>query len=218
MGWLRRQLASLAALAETQGGTITVVAAALAVWWIQAIAMSLGQGRDFGTHAGAFVEIIQSDPIGLGYVLGRTPIAPLVTGGLLAQIHGALAEPGMSLLYAGSILAWFLAARRFGGASRAGKTNGPSAVSTCSTSSCGRATVRHPVRSPTLFVETCSHTSRTARTELRCSDSSRTRLHGSSTTWVRPRTAGGAGPPTRRYFATWLSTRFGHTLARTPRT
>jgi len=116
MGWLRRQLARLAAFAETRGGTIAVFVAALAVWWIQAIAMPLAGGRDFGTYVGAFVELFQSDPIDLGYVLGRTPIAPLVTGGVLAPFDGALAEPGMSLLYAGSILAWFLAARRFGGA------------------------------------------------------------------------------------------------------
>jgi Dolichyl-phosphate-mannose-protein mannosyltransferase len=116
MGWLRRQFSRLAAFAETRGGAIAVLVAALAVWWIQAIAMPLAGGRDFGTYTGAFVELFQSDPIDLGYVLGRTPIAPLVTGGLLAPFDGALAEPGMSLLYAGSILAWFLAARRFGGA------------------------------------------------------------------------------------------------------
>ena len=90
-------------------------AAALAVWWIQAIAMPLAGGRDFGTYLGAFVELFQSDPIDLGYVLGRTPIAPLAMGGLLVPFGGALAEPLMSLLYAASILAWFLAARRFGG-------------------------------------------------------------------------------------------------------
>jgi hypothetical protein len=116
MVWLRRQLARLAAFAETRGGAIAVFVAALAVWWVQAIAMPLARGRDFGTYVGAFIELFESDPIDLGYVLGRTPVAPLVTGGLLAPFDGALAEPGMSLLYAGSILAWFLAARRFGGA------------------------------------------------------------------------------------------------------
>ncbi|HEU4971707.1 MAG TPA: hypothetical protein VFT35_07310 [Gaiellaceae bacterium] len=116
MAWLRRQLVRLAAFAETRGGTIAVFLAALGVWWVQAIAMPLSSGRDFGTYVGAFIELFQSDPIDLGYVLGRTPIAPLVTGGLLAPFDGALAEPLMSLLYAGSILAWFLAARRFGGA------------------------------------------------------------------------------------------------------
>ena len=116
MVWLRRQLARLAAFAETRGGAIAVFVAALAVWWVQAIAMPLARGRDFGTYVGAFIELFESDPIDLGYVLGRTPVAPLVTGGLLAPFDGALAEPGMSLLYAGSIPAWFLAARRFGGA------------------------------------------------------------------------------------------------------
>src|SRR5207245_2691845 len=43
----------------------------------------------------------------------RTPLAPLIVGGLLDLARGALAEPVMSLLYAGSIAAWFLAARMF---------------------------------------------------------------------------------------------------------
>jgi len=60
------------------------------------------------------VQLFQSHPIDLGYVLGRTPIASLVSGGLLQFAGGALAEPVVSLLYAGSILAWFLAVRRFG--------------------------------------------------------------------------------------------------------
>ena len=102
--------------AETRAGAVSVFVAAVAVWWIQASAMPLAAGRDFGTYVGAYVELFQRDPVDLGYVLGRTPVAPLVTGGLLAPLDGALAEPAMSLLYAGSILAWFAAARRFGGA------------------------------------------------------------------------------------------------------
>ena len=113
---IRRFGSRAARYAETRAGTVTVFLAAVVVWWIQAIAMPLAAGRDFGTYVGAFVELFQSDPIDLGYVLGRTPVAPLVTGALLTPFDGALAEPVMSLLYAGSILAWFLAARRFGGA------------------------------------------------------------------------------------------------------
>jgi hypothetical protein len=112
----RRFLAWAVRAAETRAGATVVFAAAVGVWWIQAIAMPLGSGRDFGTYVGAFVELFQSNPIDLGYVLGRTPVAPLVTGALLVPFDGGLAEPAMSLLYAGSILAWFLAARRFGGA------------------------------------------------------------------------------------------------------
>ena len=77
--------------------------------------MPLTGGRDFGTYLGAYVELFQSDPIDLGYVLGRTPIAPLVTGALLDPMDGALVEPGMSLLYGASVTAWFLAARAWGG-------------------------------------------------------------------------------------------------------
>jgi hypothetical protein len=112
----RRILARAVAFAETRAGAAAIFVLAVVVWWVQAIAMPLAGGRDFGTYVGAFVELVQSDPVDLGYVLGRTPVAPLVTGALLEPFDGALAEPGMSLLYASSILAWFLAARRFGGA------------------------------------------------------------------------------------------------------
>jgi hypothetical protein len=115
MASLRAYLARAAAFAETRGGALAAFGAALVVWWIQAIAMPLAGGRDFGTYLGALIELFQSDPIDLGYVLGRTPLAPLVMGALLVPFGGALAEPLMSLLYAASILAWFLAARRFGG-------------------------------------------------------------------------------------------------------
>ena len=63
------------------------------------------------------VELFQRHPIDLGYVLGRTPIAPLVTGGLLI-LREDPAEPAMSLLYALSVTAWFLAARSFGAVSQ----------------------------------------------------------------------------------------------------
>jgi hypothetical protein len=105
-----------AAFAETRAGATVVFIAALGVWWVQAIAMPLAGGRDFGTYVGAYVELFQSDPVDLGYVLGRTPVAPLVTGASLEPLGGALAEPLMSLLYATTILAWFLAGRRWGGA------------------------------------------------------------------------------------------------------
>ena len=104
------------ALAEAPWSAALVFAIAVAVWWLEALVIPLGPGRDVGTYLGAYVELFQSDPIDLGYVLGRTPIASLVSGGLLDFAGGALAEPAISLLYAGAVTAWFLAARRFGGA------------------------------------------------------------------------------------------------------
>src|SRR5713101_381519 len=100
-------------VAETRRGVVIVFLAALAVWWLQALVIPLGPGRDFGTYIGAYIELFQSHPIDLGYVLDRTPGATLAVGGLLDLAGGALAEPAMSLLYAASITAWFLAARIF---------------------------------------------------------------------------------------------------------
>ena len=86
---------------------------AVGVWWLQALVMPLEAGRDFGTYLGAYAQLFHSHPIDLGYLLGRTPLAPLIAGALLDFGGGVLAEPVMSLLYATSILAWFLTARTF---------------------------------------------------------------------------------------------------------
>jgi len=86
---------------------------AVALWWIEALIIPLAAGRDLGTYLGDYVQLFWSHPIDLGYVLGRTPVASLVSGGLLQFAGGALAEPAMSLLYGATIASWFAAARRF---------------------------------------------------------------------------------------------------------
>jgi len=86
---------------------------AVGLWWIEALIIPLAAGRDLGTYLGDYVQLFWSHPIDLGYVLGRTPIASLVSGGLLQFAGGAFAEPAVSLLYGASIAAWFAAARRF---------------------------------------------------------------------------------------------------------
>jgi hypothetical protein len=92
---------------------VVVFAVALAVWWIQAIVIPLAGGRDLATYLGAYIQLGWAHPADLGYVLGRTPLSPLVMGGILQLANGALAEPIVSVLYALSIVAWFAAARRF---------------------------------------------------------------------------------------------------------
>ncbi|MER3412471.1 MAG: hypothetical protein C4305_09390, partial [Thermoleophilia bacterium] len=101
---------------EKRWAPAAVFACALGLWWLEAIALPLAPGRDFGTYLGAYVELFQAHPIDLGYVLNRTPIAPLVMGGLLDLAGGALAAPAMSLLFAASVTAWFAAARAVSGA------------------------------------------------------------------------------------------------------
>jgi Dolichyl-phosphate-mannose-protein mannosyltransferase len=114
-GGAARLAGRAAAAAETRAAPWAVLLVALVAYWLQAVAIPLGRGRDFNTYLGAYVQLFWSDPIDLGYVLGRTPLAPFVVGGVLDVAGGALAEPAMSLLYAASIVAWFLAARSFGG-------------------------------------------------------------------------------------------------------
>lgn len=102
--------------AETRLGVVVVFLSALGVWWLQAVAMPLTGGRDFATYLGAYAELFQSHPVDLGYVLGRTPGAPLFVGGVLDVAGAAFAEPAVSVLYAATVTAWFLSARAFGGA------------------------------------------------------------------------------------------------------
>lgn len=97
----------------TRAAAAIVFLLAVGVWWLQAVVMPLEAGRDFGTYLGAYAQLFHSHPIDLGYLLGRTPLAPLLAGALLDFRGGVLAEPVMSLLYATSILAWFLTARTF---------------------------------------------------------------------------------------------------------
>jgi hypothetical protein len=112
---VRRVAERAASVAETNRGVGIVFVLSLAVWWLQALVIPLAAGRDLATYLGDYVQLFHGHPVDLGYVLGRTPIASLIAGGLLQVDGGALAEPVLSLLYAGSIVVWFLAARRFGG-------------------------------------------------------------------------------------------------------
>lgn len=97
----------------TRSAAAVVFVLAVGVWWLEALVMPLEAGRDFGTYLGAYAQLFHSHPIDLGYLLGRTPLAPLLAGALLDFAGGVLAEPVMSLLYATSIVAWFLTARTF---------------------------------------------------------------------------------------------------------
>ncbi len=101
------------AVAEKRWSVAIVFVVALALWWLEAIVMPLGGGRDLVTYLGTYAQLFHAHPIDLGYLLDRMPIASIVVGWLLDLAHGALAEPVVSLLYAGSITAWFLAARLF---------------------------------------------------------------------------------------------------------
>src|SRR5207237_8368385 len=90
-------------LVETRRGVGIVFVLALAVWWLEALVIPLGPGRDLGTYLGGYVQLFHAHPIDLGFVLGRTPIAMLVVGGLLDCAGSAPAASVVSLLLAPSV-------------------------------------------------------------------------------------------------------------------
>src|SRR5438552_1699739 len=82
VGEVSARLARRAVLwADTRAAVVAVFVIALGVWWLQALVIPLDGGRDLGTYLGAYIQLFQSHPIDLGYVLGRTPAATLLVGG-----------------------------------------------------------------------------------------------------------------------------------------
>lgn len=89
-------------------------ACALAVYWIESIAWPLMGGRDVATYLLYYRDMWSSHPSFPQLMLYRTPLAPLIMGGLM-QIGGAeLTQAGLSLLFAGSVVAFAVAANLYG--------------------------------------------------------------------------------------------------------
>ena len=66
------------AVAETRRGVAIVFVVALALWWLEALVLPLGGGRDLATYLGAYAQLFHAHPIDLGYVLDRMPIEEAV--------------------------------------------------------------------------------------------------------------------------------------------
>jgi hypothetical protein len=110
---LGRALARAEALAGSRRGAVVLFAAALAVYAVQSIAWPLGPGRDLGSYLRYYGQLTSGDVLFPQAMLGRTPVAPVVAGGLL-DAGGAVAEIVMALLFAASIVAWGAAALTVG--------------------------------------------------------------------------------------------------------
>jgi hypothetical protein len=87
---------------------------ALAVYAVRAIGWPLVAGRDLDEYLYGYIQFLDWHPLLPWSMLFRTPVTPIVTGVLLDLGGGALAEPVMALLFAGSVLAWAAAARAIG--------------------------------------------------------------------------------------------------------
>src|SRR6476619_6897058 len=109
-----RLLRWLENLASRQLGALVVFGIGLAVYAVRAIAWPLKTGRDLDEYLLAYVQLFDRHVLLPWSMLFRTPVTPLFAGVSLDLFGGALAEPSMALLYAGSIVSWALAARYFG--------------------------------------------------------------------------------------------------------
>jgi hypothetical protein len=89
-----------------------VLGLALAVYALYSVAWPLAAGRDLGTYLRVYVQLFHH-AVYPQALTARTPVGPLVTGGLL-DAGAVVAEVAMALLYALSVLAWCAVARRFG--------------------------------------------------------------------------------------------------------
>jgi hypothetical protein len=87
---------------------------ALAVYAFRAVGWPLAGGRDLDEYLYDYVQFLDWHPLLPWAMLFRTPVPGLVDGAALDVAGGFFAEPLMALLFAGSIVAWTLAARAYG--------------------------------------------------------------------------------------------------------
>jgi hypothetical protein len=87
---------------------------ALAVYAVRAIGWPLVAGRDLDEYLYGYIQFLDWHPLLPWSMLFRTPATPIVAGAALDVGGGALAEPLMAVLFAGSVVAWAAAARFFG--------------------------------------------------------------------------------------------------------
>jgi hypothetical protein len=111
---LGRALGRLEDLASRRVGAIALVVAALAVYDVRAFAWPLVAGRDLDEYLYPYIQLFDRDVLLPWSMLFRTPLTPVVSGLALDPFGGALAEPVVALLFAGSVLAWSAAALTFG--------------------------------------------------------------------------------------------------------
>jgi hypothetical protein len=112
-GILVRAWRGLERFAEGRFGVLSLVVAALGMYALVSVALPLAAGRDLPRYLLVYAQLFDEQVVYPHSLLTRTPIAPLVVGGLL-DAGPVVAEVGAALLYAASVLAWCSVASRFG--------------------------------------------------------------------------------------------------------
>ena len=111
---LGRVWARAAALADTRRGAAILVGAAFVVFAIQSLGWPEGPGRDLESYLAVYVDFWHTNAVFPWEMLNRTPVAPLVVGGVLDLGQPWLVELFGALLFAGSVLLYARTALLFG--------------------------------------------------------------------------------------------------------
>jgi hypothetical protein len=100
-------------VADRRLGAVVLFVLALAAYAIQAIGWPLIGGRDLDEYLYGYVQFFDWHPLLPWSMLFRTPVPGLLDGTALHVAGGFFAEPLMAVLFAGSVVAYAAAARRF---------------------------------------------------------------------------------------------------------
>jgi hypothetical protein len=111
---LARALAWLEQLADRRLGAVVLFVLGLAVYAVRAIGWPLAGGRDLDEYLYDYIQFLDWHPLLPWSMLFRTPVPGIVDGAALDVAGGFFGEPLMAVLFAGSVVAWSVAARAFG--------------------------------------------------------------------------------------------------------
>lgn len=87
---------------------------AVAVYAVEAVGWPLIVGRDLDEYLYDYVQFLDWHPLLPWSMEFRTPVPGLIDGAALDVAGGFFVEPLMAVLFAGSVVAWCVAARAFG--------------------------------------------------------------------------------------------------------
>jgi hypothetical protein len=109
-----RALAELEQLAGRRLGAVVLFVVGVGVYAFRAIGWPLIGGRDLDEYLYDYIQFLDWHPLLPWSMLFRTPVPGIVDGAALDVAGGFFAEPLMAVLFAGSVVAWSVAARAFG--------------------------------------------------------------------------------------------------------
>jgi hypothetical protein len=100
----------------TRLGSVLIVVAAFGVFAVQALGWPVAEGRDLEAYLTVYVDFWDDDPVFPWAMVTRTPVAPLVVGGILDVGSPIVVELVAAALFAGTILLYARTALLFGSA------------------------------------------------------------------------------------------------------